>query len=1415
MASDDQILLKRSGIAGAIPLASQLALGELALNYADARLYTKKLNGVVTDINALPPANNEVYVSVEGDDANDGRSATSAKRTIRAALNAIGKSNTVVIGPGTFVEKTPLILPQNVTIHGVDQRITTIKSEDPTKDLFWVSSACYITGLAVRDHLYPSAAVSFPGNVEVGTAQSGGANTVVLDSDVAVTGTSMDNYYREMRIRIIGGMGSGQSRNIVTYNVQTLTANVDSNWTVQPDNTSEYVIDIAVPSAPSPNSRYNTYISASPYLYNLASVTSDVQIATSITSVEIAYGDITLTVATGLTIQTGRRVRIKHDPNNFMVGEVVSYNSGTGALVVDVFKYQRQDNLPREIWTIYYVCGDGMVIDGFRAAGLKSFVSAQFTQFNQGGRGVIIRNMGYAQLVSIYGICCEDAFVAESGGTASMGNCNVNFGNRGLVANGASEVLLTANAGFTYNETKCRRDTGLIVDSLAVDILMGSNTQSVFAGIQYWNQEAVGSIPTTQLVPTIGAFEYLQTLANNVVRGDTSGTRYQVDVSQIITNPATTTESTIVEDDFQEVIDILTNGVVGVTDNIVFNGIVASSDANNVKAYNLLQSNKTYMQKEATAWLGVNYPDSIRQISSAPTVTGSGPYLVTYTYSSMNTAPTANATYTVENNSNANYNGDYEVVASSTTTATLLYASNPGTWGTGSTTYLTSYNRATCERDVGYIVDCLSFDLKYGGNKQSIQAGVYYYGYTNESAVGDEIPQTIDAYNKIKQLAAYVIANTAVPTTYQVANTQVFSVDVGSANEANYANSLITLITDIIQNGPTAAPPLRPIGLTQNADPNTADAAGLLIDNRAFIQDEVISYLNTVYGADNQTGFTINVSSVTANVDPKINIIANTKPYVGLVMHIEDETTLDIQNGPGYAIGDQINIAHVDAAFTDYMLGTITAWDPAAESATLTITSATGTLGNIHAAWETTKVAYDRAKCERDTGLIVDAIAQDLYFTGNTQSTFSGLQYWTQSGLEIPALQLANTVAAIEAARDEALTYILTVPEQTKIEDEFNLIRDILNGTEPLATITDAIVPNSLIASVNADVLAAKIALQTNLAAIKAAAVAVDPTLSGTTLTKCERDVGYIVDSICNDLVYGGNRQAIQSGVYYYTYTSTSAVPTEIPQINEAFGHIKELSKYIIQGWNIPFKWQSVETQDKNSAGGVGTEALVTEASELIDLIISIIGDRTIGEPNKAPLPLTPSAVAARQYAAKQLYYNRDFIIAEVIGYIDRNYRGRFTQEIILTNTGSLTIDTIDTSLVIPKYRTVLGANTNGDITTLELDERLITPLERGKTVRFYQKSTLSASGQTFEFVGSGTNVVTALPRFGGDIIQDSEVVSSNGGIVYFTSTDQFGNFRIGEDLVINFNTGTLSGRTFTKSLYAQITPFVLALSND
>lgn len=116
-------------------------------------------------------------------------------------------------------------------------------------------------------------------------------------------------------------------------------------------------------------------------------------------------------------------------------------------------------------------------------------------------------------------------------------------------------------------------------------------------------------------------------------------------------------------------------------------------------------------------------------------------------------------------------------------------------------------------------------------------------------------------------------------------------------------------------------------------------------------------------------------------------------------------------------------------------------------------------------------------------------------------------------------------------------------------------------------------------------------------------------------------------------------------------------------------------------------------------------------------------------------------------------------------------------------------------------------------ITTLTLDENLINSVGVGTTVNFYQVSKITATSHTFEYVGSGNTITSATPARGGVAIQENEIVETNGGKVTFTSTDQAGNFRIGNDIVIDQNTGTISGRAFTRSLFSEMTPFILALS--
>jgi hypothetical protein len=102
--------------------------------------------------------------------------------------------------------------------------------------------------------------------------------------------------------------------------------------------------------------------------------------------------------------------------------------------------------------------------------------------------------------------------------------------------------------------------------------------------------------------------------------------------------------------------------------------------------------------------------------------------------------------------------------------------------------------------------------------------------------------------------------------------------------------------------------------------------------------------------------------------------------------------------------------------------------------------------------------------------------------------------------------------------------------------------------------------------------------------------------------------------------------------------------------------------------------------------------------------------------------------------------------------------------------------------------------------------------LAPGTNVEFYTRSSIIASAHTFEYVGAGTNPATALPQYGGIPIEENEVIMLNGGVVTFTSTDQKGNFKVGKGFVINQATGTITGSDFYKSLYAQMTPYILAL---
>jgi hypothetical protein len=90
--------------------------------------------------------------------------------------------------------------------------------------------------------------------------------------------------------------------------------------------------------------------------------------------------------------------------------------------------------------------------------------------------------------------------------------------------------------------------------------------------------------------------------------------------------------------------------------------------------------------------------------------------------------------------------------------------------------------------------------------------------------------------------------------------------------------------------------------------------------------------------------------------------------------------------------------------------------------------------------------------------------------------------------------------------------------------------------------------------------------------------------------------------------------------------------------------------------------------------------------------------------------------------------------------------------------------------------------------------------------------SKILTSSHSFEYVGSGTSINTVTPLQGAVPIKENEIVQLAGAQIPFTSTDQKGNFDIGEGFQINQPTSTIRGRAFSKAIQAELTPLILAL---
>jgi hypothetical protein len=182
-------------------------------------------------------------------------------------------------------------------------------------------------------------------------------------------------------------------------------------------------------------------------------------------------------------------------------------------------------------------------------------------------------------------------------------------------------------------------------------------------------------------------------------------------------------------------------------------------------------------------------------------------------------------------------------------------------------------------------------------------------------------------------------------------------------------------------------------------------------------------------------------------------------------------------------------------------------------------------------------------------------------------------------------------------------------------------------------------------------------------------------------------------------------------------------------------------------------------------------------------------------------------------------------IIAEVSPTVDPN-TGTITS-IDVINSGRNYLSTQDLRVLIdggnaqaevitePIYYTVDSATEPTEvtgITTVTFNEFIPFELFGGEDVSLRRISRILTSSHSFEYIGTGTNINTSTPFKGAIPIKENEIVARDGAQIPFTSTDQKGNFDIGEGFQVNQPTSTIRGRNFSKAIQAEVTPLILAL---
>ena len=496
-----------------------------------------------------------------------------------------------------------------------------------------------------------------------------------------------------------------------------------------------------------------------------------------------------------------------------------------------------------------------------------------------------------------------------------------------------------------YSKTICKRDTGFIVDAMIYDLTYGGFTQTLNAGLAYFDGTTGLEIDSSEVAATVAAYGRLKTVmqeiaANTTVTKSTGNAATQwTDATNLTGGSAA---SAFIGANIDNITNLLAGDSTAATPPIVTVTSITGTDTF-VTAGHSLEAGDLVVPIEtqngftvgtryyviASGLTGTNFKVSTSYAGAAATgfTNGSGLTLV-MTYEDRPIATNA--------------------VTSTTAliTAFTTLSAQVSTIVTAMTAYIAAnfptlvYNSAKCERDAKIILDAVGYDFMFNANGQTRNAALAYLRASSSDVYSlGQKAATRAAFTYVKGLAK---ANVG-----------------GNATAQARIETLMTLLDDIIYGATNE-------GSRCASGNRMVDYAVLQLErNRDYIVAEIDAYIDTTY--------TTTVTAATAATD-----VFTCTSTAWMTRNAAIRFTGTVFGG-------------VDTTTTYYVQNVVSATTfkiATARDSVTPVNIASNASGSM-----TVALYYSSTACLRDVNTYIDSLKYDLKYPGNYKSRYAARYY--------------------------------------------------------------------------------------------------------------------------------------------------------------------------------------------------------------------------------------------------------------------------------------------------------------------------------------------------------------------------------------------------------------------------------------